>query len=488
MKYSEILALSALVASSAARPALHSSPLTRIHARDMKMRREVPQEQSHKKFLTKAQEMLLLDNPDEIQDTVFGLLGNEAAAQGIGNIADADCLQQASADQAFTNAVAAGDVEGQVAALIYRTLERNTGSVGLASVACTAIDAVNPEIAALQQHQDPASDGAADLNKEITLELARQIASVGGDPLEALQSGTFEPGDLGDETGAGNTCNEEDDAEGCIFTENLLVEDASEEEIMAAVADVDGADVAAAQVDDEAAAQVDDEADANATNVDRNVNEANKNNKYENQQFEKIDDKNIKENDKDKILGGQNAKQFKDQAIQNVNFNDRNLQANVNILDQFIFNDFQFQQQLVQFQQLDVVIIQQQFAQIFQQVQFQAWQQIAIQQFILEQQIQQQIINQQIFLQQQLFFQQQIVQQVIVFVQQRVDIIVQNVNVINLGGFDFIQQNFIQQIGGLDSLQNLFQIGGINVQQIVQIQQLFGGNIGNIGFGNGIGF
>lgn len=90
MKYSEILALSALVASSAARPSLHSSPYTRVHARDMKLsRREVPQEQSHKKFLTKTQEMLLLDNPDEILDSVFGLLGNEAAAQGIGNIADA---------------------------------------------------------------------------------------------------------------------------------------------------------------------------------------------------------------------------------------------------------------------------------------------------------------------------------------------------------------------------------------------------------------
>ena len=89
MKYSEIIALSALVASTSARPSLHSSPYTRVHARDMKMRREVPQEQSHRKFLLKAQEMLELDNPDEIVDTVFGLLGNEAAAEGIGNIADA---------------------------------------------------------------------------------------------------------------------------------------------------------------------------------------------------------------------------------------------------------------------------------------------------------------------------------------------------------------------------------------------------------------
>jgi hypothetical protein len=95
-------------------------------------------------------------------------------------------------------------------ALVYAALERNTGSVGLKSVLCTAIKAVNPEIAAITQHQvcilprsvifpanisqDPASDGAAATNKAITLELAKQIASVGGDPTVALQSGTFAPG------------------------------------------------------------------------------------------------------------------------------------------------------------------------------------------------------------------------------------------------------------------------------------------------------
>lgn len=89
MRYSEIIAISALVASSAARPSLHSSPSARLHARDMMTKREVPQEQSHKKFLIKTQEMLLLDNPDQIVDSVFGLLGNAAAAEGIGSIADA---------------------------------------------------------------------------------------------------------------------------------------------------------------------------------------------------------------------------------------------------------------------------------------------------------------------------------------------------------------------------------------------------------------
>jgi hypothetical protein len=92
MRYTEIIALSALVASTSARPSLHSGPNARLHARDMKIKREVPQEQSHKKFLTKTQEMLLLDNPDEIVDSVFGLLGNAAASEGIGSIADAGKL------------------------------------------------------------------------------------------------------------------------------------------------------------------------------------------------------------------------------------------------------------------------------------------------------------------------------------------------------------------------------------------------------------
>ena len=43
------------------------------------------------------------------------------------------------------------------------------------------------------KHQDPASPNAAAVNKAIVLELARQIASVGGDPQIALKSGTCTP-------------------------------------------------------------------------------------------------------------------------------------------------------------------------------------------------------------------------------------------------------------------------------------------------------
>ena len=134
------------------------------------------------------------------------LTRRQAAATGAGKIADPDCLQQATADQAFTNAKAAGDVQGMVDALVYRALERNSGSVGAKSNLCTSVKAVNPEIAAITQHQDPASDGAAANNKQVTLDLAVQIANVGGDPQTALKSGTFAAGQIGDPTAKGNSC------------------------------------------------------------------------------------------------------------------------------------------------------------------------------------------------------------------------------------------------------------------------------------------
>jgi hypothetical protein len=210
------------------------------------IRREVPQEHSHQAILTAVQSSLATNNPNGIVDAVFGLLGNAAAAGGLGKLTDANCLQQATADQAFTNAKAAGDIDGQVNALIYRALERNTGTVGGTTTPCTTLKAVNPEIAAIQQHQDPASTNAAATNKAIVLELAKQIASVGGNPIDALKSGTFAPGKIGDPTGKGNTCDDANDAVGCIVSQNLLVPDATEDEITAAVAGVTAASTGAA--------------------------------------------------------------------------------------------------------------------------------------------------------------------------------------------------------------------------------------------------
>lgn len=200
-------------------------------------KREVPQEHSHEKFVTAVKASLDLNNPLGILDSVFALLGNAAAAQGAPNVDNLDCLQQIVADQAFTNAKAIGDVDGMAAALIFRALERNTGSVGLRSVLCDQ-QAVNPEIGVLTQHQDPASENAAEINAAITLALAQQLFLIGADPLLALQSGTFAPGQIGDPTGRGNSCDTVPDPIGCIFTENRLVEDVSEAEIMAAVAEI----------------------------------------------------------------------------------------------------------------------------------------------------------------------------------------------------------------------------------------------------------
>jgi hypothetical protein len=158
-------------------------------------KREVPQEHSHNIFLDIVRVSLNLNNPKGILDPIFGLLGNAAAANGAGKVTNLDCLHQETADQAFTNAKAIGDLRGMAGALVFQTLERNTGKVGLASVLCSET-AVNPEIAALSQHQDPASPGAADINKGIVLELAKQLALIGVDPLLALESGTFAPGDV----------------------------------------------------------------------------------------------------------------------------------------------------------------------------------------------------------------------------------------------------------------------------------------------------
>lgn len=159
---------------------------------DAVVKREVPQEHSHQAIVATTQTNLQLNNPLAIQDAVFALLGNAAAAKGAPNVQNLDCLQQIVADQAFTNAKAAGDVDGQANAILFRALERNTAAVGQASVLCNQT-AQNAEIAALTQHQDPASSAASG-NKQIELDVAVQLASIGADPNLALNSGTFAPG------------------------------------------------------------------------------------------------------------------------------------------------------------------------------------------------------------------------------------------------------------------------------------------------------
>ena len=239
MKYETATYLIAFFGMAVAAPMPVAAPKTVFSIpRAMLRGREVPQEHSHDRFLDGVRVNLALNNPNNIQDPVFGLLGDAAAAAGAGSITNLECLHQATADQAFTNAKAAGNVTGQADALMYAALERNTGKVGLASVLCNET-AVNPEIQAVQQHQDPASTGAAAGNKAVVLALAQQLASIGADPQEALLSGTFAPGNLDDDTGKGNTCDTVNDPDGgCIFSQNLLVDDATPAEISAAISSV----------------------------------------------------------------------------------------------------------------------------------------------------------------------------------------------------------------------------------------------------------
>ena len=93
-----------------------------------------------------------------------------------------------------------------------------------------------------QFEKDPASQNATAINRAITFELARQIAVIGGDPQDALKAGTFKPGSLDDNTGKGHTCDDANDAAGCIFSQGLLVPDATAAEINAAVAGAAPAD------------------------------------------------------------------------------------------------------------------------------------------------------------------------------------------------------------------------------------------------------
>ncbi|KAK3487602.1 uncharacterized protein B0T23DRAFT_210089 [Neurospora hispaniola] len=183
-------------------------------------KRDVPQEHSYDAILRGTNAALKLNNPLNIQDAVFGLLDNAAAAKGAGQVTNLDCLQQIVADQAFTNAKAAGDLDGQVNAVLFRALERETSQVGLASAICDET-AKNPEIAVVHQHQDPASAEGQAKNKDIELVVAKVLKGLGADPLLALDSATSLPGNLLDATAS-----------------NLLSPAITKEEILAAF-DVD---------------------------------------------------------------------------------------------------------------------------------------------------------------------------------------------------------------------------------------------------------
>ena len=92
-----------------------SVPLAFAMPLNTHVKREVPQEHSHEQFLTyttvngcqanirTVRTLLQANNPFQIVDPVFGLLGNAAAAGGAGKVTDLDCLQQQTADSNFYN-------------------------------------------------------------------------------------------------------------------------------------------------------------------------------------------------------------------------------------------------------------------------------------------------------------------------------------------------------------------------------------------------
>lgn len=53
---------------------------------------------------------------------------------------------------------------------------------------------------------------------------------IGGNPQDALATGTFAPGTIGDSTAKGNTCDDIDPA-GCIVTKGLIQFDATADEV-----------------------------------------------------------------------------------------------------------------------------------------------------------------------------------------------------------------------------------------------------------------
>lgn len=53
---------------------------------------EAPQEHSHEAIVQATQAMLELDNPLQIENTVFGLLGDAGAKSGAGNVTNLKCL------------------------------------------------------------------------------------------------------------------------------------------------------------------------------------------------------------------------------------------------------------------------------------------------------------------------------------------------------------------------------------------------------------
>lgn len=89
MKYETATILVAFFGMTVAAPTPKSSVAFSI-PRAM-LRREVPQEHSHNRFLDGVRANLAINNPAGIKDPVFGLLGDAAAQAGAGTITNLEC-------------------------------------------------------------------------------------------------------------------------------------------------------------------------------------------------------------------------------------------------------------------------------------------------------------------------------------------------------------------------------------------------------------
>ena len=331
------------------------------------------------------------------------------------------------------------------------------------------------------------------------MNLAIIIAQIGGDPLLALETGTFAPGEIGDPTAAGNTCNDENDAEGCIFTEGLLVEDASEAEILAAVeagvvdnnvdqnvddnlvnqdeadaaaqAELDAAKEAQAQLDAQAKDDAQAEADKAKAKADQlKQQEDVKNADKDNQKNKDKNDKNDKNNDKNDNKNKNNDKNDN----KNKDKNDKDKYNNKEYNEKDKYNNDEYNKEVNRQKNFQIEIVIKIAIQHIFDAQAHAWQLIAFNEQDLQQQFLNQLIGQQQFQQQKFQFDQYIVNNFAIAANQHLGIVDLNQNVINLGGFGAIQQNFLGQLGGIGGVQKLMNFGQVGVGNNVHLAQLLG--------------
>ncbi|KAI8927214.1 hypothetical protein BC831DRAFT_424850, partial [Entophlyctis helioformis] len=194
---------------------------TAANAAPTLVRREVPQEHSHEVLLLATRKVIRKGNNNDPfvnkVEVVFGTLGL-AANVGLfaknpdlpADLKDPVCVQQNLADACIDNAKKNGGDKNEIATCMqFRILERNTNGVGLAQEVCKKAPR-NAELAGLTQIQDPASDLGKSTNADTQTKLAQNLVKLGFTADQAadlaLQTSTFVPGQLGDPTAGGNTC------------------------------------------------------------------------------------------------------------------------------------------------------------------------------------------------------------------------------------------------------------------------------------------